>query len=235
MTNHLYQTHALAGVVILAGGASSRMGTPKATLRLPTGDSLLDYHVRQAAKLNVPIMIADNGRGFKVSADLLLKHENLPILYIPDYGSKLNAENSDKQKATGGALVAILSALQSIANLTDASTLENKHLSWLMVMSCDSLIPATALWQQLQTDIAPALNQSVICLSDDTHVYPLLGLYRLSIAADLRTYIERGERQVMRFIQHQVQPVALPKNWQHLTNFNTPEQFKQACAALNDG
>lgn len=235
MTNRLYQTHALAGVVILAGGASSRMGTPKATLRLPTGDSLLDYHVRQAAKLNVPIMIADNGRGFKVCPALLLNSVHSSVSHIADYSATASAENGDSVKETGGALVAILSALQSIADLTDASTLENKHLSWLMVMSCDSLIPATALWQQLQTDIAPALNQSVICLSDDTHVYPLLGLYRLSIAADLKAYIERGERQVMRFIQSKVHTVCLPKTWQYLTNFNTPKDFNQACTALNDG
>ena len=104
-----------------------------------------------------------------------------------------------------------------------------------MVISCDSLIPATALWHQLQASIAQALNKSVICLSDDTHVYPLLGLYRLSIAADLRAYIDSGERQVMRFIKPTVHTVPLSKSWQHLTNFNTPEDFKQACAALNDG
>lgn len=235
MTEGLDQVHGLVGVVILAGGASSRMGTPKAKLLLPTGESLLDYHVRQAAKLNVPIMIADNGRGFKVFPALLLNSVNSPVSHISDYGAITSAENGDNVKDTGGALVAILSALQSIANLTDESASENKHLSWLMVISCDSLIAAPALWHQLQASIAQALNKSVICLTDETHLYPLLGLYRLSIAADLRAYIDSGERQVMKFIKHQVQPVALPKSWQHLTNFNTPEDFKQACTALNDG
>ena len=234
MINPIGNRPYLAGIVILAGGASSRMGTPKAQLLLPTGESLLDYHVRQAAELNVPIMVADNERGFQVSADLLLKHENLPILYIPDYGSKLNAENSDKQKSTGGALVAIASALQSMSMQTNTRILANKQDAWLMVMSCDSLVPAMQLWQKLQSSMTQSIHSSVVCLTDDTHLYPLLGLYRLSLELDLVDYLDRGERQVMKFIQHQVQPIALPKNWQHLTNFNTPEQFKQACAALND-
>lgn len=234
MTEGLDQVHGLASVVILAGGASSRMGTPKAKLLLPTGESLLDYHVRQAAKLNVPIMIADNGRGFKVCPALLLNSDGSPVSHISDYGAITSAENGDNVKDTGGALVAILSALQLIAHSTDASALENKHLSWLMVISCDSLIPAPALWHQLQASIAQALNKSVICLSDDTHVYPLLGLYRLSIAADLRAYIDSGERQVMKFIKPTVHTVPLSKSWPHLTNFNTPEDFKQACTALND-
>ena len=35
----------LAGIVILAGGLSTRMGSPKALLTLPSGQSLLNYHV----------------------------------------------------------------------------------------------------------------------------------------------------------------------------------------------
>ena len=36
----------LAGIVILAGGLSTRMGSPKALLTLPSGQSLLNYHVQ---------------------------------------------------------------------------------------------------------------------------------------------------------------------------------------------
>ena len=73
----------LAGIVILAGGASKRMGSPKAELILPTGERLLDYHVRQALELSaamtsdLPIMIADNGRGFSVHADLMKKDSKI--------------------------------------------------------------------------------------------------------------------------------------------------------------
>ncbi|MBR5495233.1 MAG: nucleotidyltransferase family protein, partial [Psychrobacter sp.] len=94
----------LAGIVILAGGASKRMGSPKAELILPTGERLLDYHVRQALELsaammsNIPIMIADNGRNFAVNHDLIEKNPQSSIFYITDYLSS----NDNKQIETGG-------------------------------------------------------------------------------------------------------------------------------------
>lgn len=226
----------LAGIVILAGGASRRMGTAKAKLTLPTNESLLDYHVRQASKLNVPIIIADNGRGFTVDAELLSDNTKSPISYVADYGSTPTTDNNSHSHngSTGGALVAIESALQSVTTVTNAGALKNEGSLWLMVISCDSLIPATDLWQKLQPFIAQSLDESVICLTDETHLYPLLGLYNLSIEPELKTYIDSGQRQVMRFIESRVQAIALPKSWQHLTNFNTPENFKQACVALKD-
>lgn len=222
----------LAGVVILAGGASRRMGTPKATLMLPNGERLLDYHVRHALDLHVPVMIADNERGFNIHSDLILNHPQSSVSYIADYDSTKSGDNID----TGGALVAVESALQTVIKLNDAAASENNQTlpsSWLLVISCDSLIPATDLWQKLQSVIAESTDKHVICLTDEDHFYPLLGIYRVNIEPSLKTYIDSGERRVMPFIKPIVQTVRFLKHWQPLTNFNTPTEFTSACAALD--
>ena len=229
MSKNLESSNKLAGIVILAGGASRRMGTPKALLTLPTDERLLDYHVRQAAQLNVPTMIADNSRGFTVDEKLLASHLELPIIHIDDYQPIFTVDN-DK---TEGPLVAIESALQNLNNAHDAH-LEHKQL-WLMVISCDSLINANELWQQLSPYIDNNdIDKSIICLTDQDHLYPLLGLYRLSIEPELRAYIDSGERRVMSFIEPIAQTVPVLEKQQLLTNFNTPTDFKRAYSALYD-
>lgn len=236
----------LAGIVILAGGLSTRMGSPKALLTLPSGQSLLNYHVQRASQFGVPILIADNAQGFSTQ----LEDAVTSLIHVEDYQPQSSHADA-KHKHSAGPLGAILSAMQQLLHmpitehtrLTDATG----TAQWMLVVSCDSLISATDIWKQVTEFIETTVRQvtdasqqavtqtacpQVYCLTDNERMYPLLGLYQLSVAETLQAYLDAGERRVMGFIKPICQHVAMPESWYALSNLNTPEQFKQACQSL---
>lgn len=213
-----------AAIVILAGGQSRRMGSAKALLTLPNGERLLDYHVNAAKSFDCPVLIADNDRGFFVEQSR--DRDSAPI-HIRDYKPK-GVQDHD----SGGALVAILGAMQALNDLPKAS--------WLLVVSCDSLISATMLWEVIEEKLRGKLaltthsqSPDIICLNGDHKILPLLGAYRLALFDDLKYYLDNGERRVMPFILPNVEAVTLPIAWQELANFNTKTDFDIACQAFD--
>lgn len=236
----------LAGIVILAGGLSTRMGSAKALLTLPSGQSLLDYHVQRASQFGVPILIADNAQGFSIQVEDAVTS----LIHVEDYQPQSSHADA-KHKHSAGPLGAILSAMQQLLEqpVIDETVLTNASdiSQWMLVVSCDSLVSATGIWKQvtefIETTAQPVVKASqqavtqttypqVYCLTDNEQMYPLLGLYQLSVAETLQTYLDAGERRVMGFIKPICQHVAMPESWYALSNLNTPEQFKQACQSL---
>lgn len=236
----------LAGIVILAGGLSTRMGSPKALLTLPSGQSLLDYHVQRASQLEVPILIADNAQGFSTQVEGTVTS----LIHIEDYQPQSSHPDA-KHKHSAGPLGAILSAMQQLLEqpVIDQTVLTNASdiSQWMLVVSCDSLVSAIDIWEQvtefIETTAQPVVEASqqavthiacpqVYCLTDNERMYPLLGLYQLSVAETLQVYLDAGERRVMGFIKPICQHVAMPESWYALSNLNTPQQFKQACQSL---
>lgn len=231
--SHRLEAKSLAGVLILAGGLSTRMGSPKALLKLPSGETLLDYHVRSAAKLGVPILIADNGQGFTTQIEAV----NSSVSHIQDYQPhRTNPEAHSKHSA--GPLGAILAGMTQL--------LADNESKWLLVVSCDSLVNGFDTWQYLVDEKAQSLSNcttatafnehnaqpQMYCLADNERDYPLLALYQLQLAEPLKAYLDGGERRVMRFISPISQSVAMPQDWYTLSNLNTPEQFEIACQQL---
>lgn len=229
--SHRLEAKSLAGVLILAGGLSTRMGSPKALLKLPSGETLLDYHVRSAAQLGVPILIADNGQEFATQVEAM----NSTINYIQDYQPHSSNPEADS-KHSAGPLGAIMAGMQRL--------LADNESKWLMVVSCDSLVNSLDIWQYLTeeqaqnlSNCATALNgpnaqPQMYCLADNERDYPLLALYQLQLAEPLKAYLDSGERRVMRFISPISQSVSMPQDWYMLSNLNTPEQFQIACQQL---
>lgn len=230
LSNRL-EAKSLVGVLILAGGLSTRMGSPKALLKLPSGETLLDYHVRNAAKLGVPILIADNGQGFATQVETV----NSSINYIQDYQPHSTNPEADS-KHSAGPLGAILAGMQRL--------LVGNESKWLLVVSCDSLVNSLNIWQYLAEEKVQSLPNSatelnehnaqpqMYCLADNERDYPLLALYQLQLAEPLKDYLDSGERRVMRFISPICQSVSMPQDWYTLSNLNTPEQFQIACQQL---
>ena len=259
---HSFEAQSLAGVLILAGGLSMRMGSPKALLTLPNGETLLDYHVRSAARLGVPILIADNGQGFVADAETTkttnsTAHLAGSIRHIMDY--EPHSSNSEAQhKHSAGPLGAILAGMQQLladSDLDSDSESNNQFYAdskWLLVVSCDSLVNASDIWKYLKAQ--SSATQSVLAqnsptttaiadkenaqpqmygLADNHQDYPLLALYQLSLAQPLKAYLDSGERRVMRFISPISQSLPMPQSWYTLCNLNTPEQFQTACQQLS--
>lgn len=229
--SHTLETKSLAGVLILAGGLSTRMGSPKALLKLPSGETLLDYHGRSAAKLGVPILIADNGQGFATQ----IETAGCSISYIQDYQPQSSNLEADS-KHSAGPLGAIVAGMQRL--------LAGNESKWLLVVSCDSLVNSFDVWQYLTEKKLQSLSNSVkavnennarpkmYCLADNERDYPLLALYQLQLAEPLKAYLDSGERRVMSFINPISQSVPMSQDWHRLSNLNTPEQFQAACQQL---
>lgn len=262
---HSFEAQSLAGVLILAGGLSTRMGSPKALLTLPCGETLLDYHVRSAAQLGVPILIADNGQGFLADAETTRTTNttaNLAgsIRHIMDY--EPHSSNPDAEhKHSAGPLGAILAGMQQLLAdngldsdsdfARNADSQSYADLKWVLVVSCDSLVNASDIWQYVITQSSVVQSASVPSslatnlttngegtqpqmygLADNERDYPLLALYQLSLAEPLKAYLDSGERRVIRFISPISQSLPMPQAWYTLCNLNTPEQFQTACQQL---
>lgn len=201
----------LAGVVVLAGGNSSRMGSPKALLTLPSRQTLLDFHIENANLLNVPILVADNGKNFTNS--------NQSGLCITDFVPENDLGNA---KTGNGALTAIVGAMQYLQEQNLANN------GYLLVISCDSLIRADKLLDGLKN----GKNADIRYFKGEKD-YPLLGLYRLTLLPSLIEYLDTGNRAVMKLLAGiKCEMVDLPSNWEILANFNTMAEFELALTQL---
>lgn len=194
----------LVAVLILAGGESRRMGSPKALLPLPNGENLLQFHIRHAKKLanhlnkSIPIFIGDNDKKFTNVYDTIT---------IQDY-----IKNA-------GALSCLLSAFYDCQN-------HQLNNGFILVASCDNLIGIDELYKKLceNNDIA-----QVIYLTDNIKDYPLLGLYNINLIDDLKNYLDNDNRAVMKFLKDKsAQKIAMNDDWRYLANFNTMDEFKLA-------
>lgn len=196
----------IEALLILAGGQSSRMGVPKALLTLPNSQTLLEFHINNAKGLNLPILLADNGKHFFKNQ----KH-NPNISTIKDH---LPSDDNGKGQ---GALSAIVSGLQTLGND-----------GYVLVVSCDNLLKIN----NIHDSLTPTTAQVGYLKGDKD--YPLLGVYHTSILPTLRQFLTNGNRSVMQFLRLVTCQTFVFDDWQRLANFNTMTEFHQALEYFDD-
>ncbi|ELA09361.1 hypothetical protein MOMA_03125 [Moraxella macacae 0408225] len=192
------------------------MGSPKALLPIPSNnansDTLLNFHIQHAKQISNTISNINHSITILIGNND--KKFSLPndVIAISDY-----IKNA-------GALSCLLNAFVYC---------QNHRLTgdYILVASCDNLIGIDKLYNKL---IKAKPNSQVIYLTHNDKDYPLLGLYRLDLITDLKTYLDNGERSVMKFLKDKsVQKIAMDTGWQNLANFNTLAEFQHALQYFN--
>lgn len=185
-------------LLILCGGRSRRMGSPKPLLPF-RGVPLIERLA--AAGRRQPLWLAAAEQRFPNIQQVIYLSDALP----------------DRQ----GALSAILPALQIASK---------QGYEGIYVHSCDTLLLPEQVADCLQhARGSAAWRGGVAALQDEGRDYPLLAHWSASLAEPLLRYLESGQRRVTTWLQTVPFATApLPKQWQLLCNFNTPEEFELA-------
>ncbi|MCP2039788.1 molybdopterin-guanine dinucleotide biosynthesis protein A [Neisseria sp. HSC-16F19] len=195
-------------LLILCGGHSRRMGSPKPLLRYG-GQTLLARLMTHTDPAR-PVWLAAADKRYADSG----RAEYLP----------------DAQAGQAGPLSAILPALQQAKR-------QGWGGLYVMACD-SLLLPEqlTALLAQQQHSAEWAAG--ITALADDEEqgqIHPLLAHWSCRLAGPLAAAVARDERKVMAWLAAQAhRRVAMPPHWQALSNFNTGADFERACA-MADG
>lgn len=227
----------IAAVLILAGGQSMRMQTPKALLNLPGGENLLQFHVRYIQKYmpNTPILIADAGKGFAntVCTDVIniahKHHHSLTdkkVYAIDDFIAPIEiAPTLTAAPTTKGAgpLSAMAAAMYIVKQMHHTPP-------YLLVISIDCLLIAPVLYHMLKNKTANVhylINQNK---NGDIKHYPILGLYHSNLFKSLAQFLQ-SRYSVMQFLDliDDVQITKIDAYFVPFLNINTPSDFLYVC------
>ena len=192
-------------LLILCGGHSSRMGSPKALL--PYRNRPLIVHQIANAAPHRPVWLAADNHRYPDTA---------PAQYLPD-------QLPNKQ----GALSAIAPAL--------AQAQAQGYAGLYILSCDTLIPPEALIAELNAAADSPVFAQGITALQDGGQLLPLLAHWSVNVAGSLHAAVESGNRRVQQFVRQQVhQTVPLPPEWAALCNFNTPEEFERAVQAASE-
>ncbi|WP_162551153.1 molybdenum cofactor guanylyltransferase [Paenibacillus tepidiphilus] len=191
--------------VILAGGASRRMGTDKALLEAG-GRPLLAVCVSVLSRVAGPVVIA-------CGPEVREGYRFLGLPQVPDR----------------------YPGLGPLAGLQAALTAAPASAEWIAVLACDlPLVPEELLHCMLELARGRAGLQAVVPAGEDGRVQPLIGLYHRSVLPGLTAALESGRLRVMDWLAelavHYLRESEYPGERQAfaeaLLNVNRPEDLE---------
>lgn len=191
--------------VVLAGGASRRMGTPKALL--PWGDVPLLAHVVRTLQPIADVVVVS------VAAGQSLPELPAAVQIVPDV------------EPGQGPLEGFCAALQWL-------TAHRADIDQLFLTGCDSPLLTARVAQHVLT-LLPGFDAAAPVV--DGQRYPLLGAYKVSTVDAAQAQLTGGRRRFLDFVDRlQVRAitaeelVAVDPQLAALRSCNTPEEYRQA-------
>ncbi|CAB1129899.1 putative molybdenum cofactor guanylyltransferase [Candidatus Hydrogenisulfobacillus filiaventi] len=186
--------------LVLAGGASRRMGRDKAGLRLPDGRTLLEHALAVlAAAVTGPLLVSTAGPVPPGRLQTWARAAGRAVAVCPDL------------RPGRGPLEGIRSGLRAVA-----------PAAWLAVLAVDLPGAAPALWIHL----APRAGDDgpVLPVAGDLR-QPLAGFWPAAVLPALEAFLDQGGRRVQQLLQAvpvRWQPVTAAGM---LVNCNTPAEW----------
>ncbi|ELP31988.1 molybdenum cofactor guanylyltransferase [Rhodopirellula baltica] len=183
--------------VLLAGGRSSRMGTPKALLPHPSGGTFLTHslnRLRSVCEEKIVVSLASEAHRAQVQLP-----PSVPALF-------------DSQPALGPAM-GVSVALQNASSNGFAGCLFTPVD--LPDLSVDDLLSLVHAWRESPTQIVLAQQ------TDPERLQPLVGIYPVACMDSIQRVVESEHRSLYRYLRSSDhQTVAIPST--RLRNVNTP-------------
>lgn len=217
------QNSARIGGIILAGGGSRRMGTPKATLLLPRGAATNPpaggsgkAHIASPEDTFVGLVAAAMQC---VAGEIIISVQPGSEIEVPKLGVPVRAVLDDV--ADAGPVAGLAAALETLRDRADIA----------IVCPCDAPLVSPAVFRLL-AELGRS-HRAVICEGSGRPA-PLLGAYRTEDAAVARDLVQSGERRAMAFAEA-VGAFVIPESelrrvdpeLRALRNINTPEDYAE--------
>lgn len=189
--------------LILAGGRGQRFAGQDKGLIPYKGKPLVEHTLERL--------------GPQVNGILISANRNLDSYRVLGYPVITDPVIADHKQHYSGPLAGILAGLQYVQN--------NGQTDWLITAPCDTPCLPENIAEQLLSDLN---NQPLAIVHDGQRLQSTFMLIHKTLADNLRTYLESGQRKAQEWINktpHSIVRITTPTT--SFININTPEDLNE--------